>query len=1494
MANDKKFVVKNGLTAGSTPVIDENGLWIGPTSGIIGYSGSQGGTGFTGSAGFTGSQGIQGVTGFTGSIGFTGSRGNTGFTGSQGVTGFTGSQGIQGITGFTGSQGIQGVTGFTGSQGIQGIQGIQGFTGSVGNTGFTGSLGATGFTGSTGFVGSRGYGGGLPWQFETSTVMGLPTSGYFRFNNATPSSVTSIAFNATDALGNGHRTYLLQWANSTNPVKAYITMVGYLQRDYVYEITGVVDNTTWVQLNVSFVSGAGALTPTSGEIVSIDLSRSGNLGFTGSQGTTGFVGSTGDKGGVKYTFTTTTTDADPGAGVIAYNNAAIASVTNLFIDNVDAAGITQTAWYDTWDDSTTTADRGYIYLVGNVAGSTVVNIFRVTGAVTNATTYYKIPVAYVSGTLPANSTVVQLSFSRTGNLGFTGSFGNTGFTGSIGFTGSQGIQGTTGFTGSQGIQGVTGFTGSQGIQGVTGFTGSLGFTGSQGIQGVTGFTGSQGIQGVTGFTGSQGIQGVTGFTGSQGIQGVTGFTGSQGIQGVTGFTGSKGDIGFTGSQGIQGVTGFTGSKGDIGFTGSKGQDGNFGGATFDYTFDSTITSADPGVGRLKFNNATLSSATSLFIDASNDASTDISTFLNTIDDSTSTIKGHFRVSKKFDPATFALYTITSLTNNTGWYTVVCSYVSGSGTFANNDDIIVTFARTGDKGDTGFTGSQGSTGFTGSQGIQGITGFTGSIGFTGSQGVQGTIGFTGSQGIQGNQGIQGFTGSVGNTGFTGSIGFTGSRGATGFTGSVGFTGSIGFTGSQGIQGTTGFTGSQGIQGVTGFTGSQGIQGVTGFTGSQGIQGVTGFTGSFGNTGFTGSFGTTGFVGSTGDKGGVKYTFTTVTTDADPGAGLIAYNNAAIASVTNLFIDNVDAAGITQTAWYDTWDDSTTTADRGYIYVVGNVAGSTVVNIFRVTGAVTVATGYYKIPVAYVSGTLPANSTVVQLSFSRTGNLGFTGSQGIQGVTGFTGSQGIQGVTGFTGLQGIQGVTGFTGSQGIQGVTGFTGSFGNTGFAGSIGFTGSRGATGFTGSVGNTGFTGSLGFTGSQGFNTQTVATAPTTPNNGDLWFDTESGTIKVYYNDGDTAQWVTAAGVQGAIGFTGSRGATGFTGSFGNTGFTGSFGTTGFTGSFGATGFTGSFGATGFTGSMPTAGGSTGSIQYNSGGLFGGNSNLIYDSVGNTLTLTGTDPEIQLGVITTEPAAPASGHLRLYAKSYAGRTVIKSKGASGLDTPYQAALWSNNTVFWTPTGVTAGLWVGTVGTSFGTFTQAFPTVTTTYTTTRRSRYANVATTANQVLGQRNADSMFFRGNADNQGGFFFYSRFGFDVWTNGGRMHAGLHTATTVVTAQPSALANTVGFHVDTTDNGLIYFGTRDATTLNRVSTGFTITSNKGYDVYMYCAPGIVSSVSWRIVDINLGTEASGTLSANLPTANTMLTAGVLASNAALTAVTAIQIGINRIYVETDY
>ena len=125
----------------------------------------------------------------------------------------------------------------------------------------------------------------------------------------------------------------------------------------------------------------------------------------------------------------------------------------------------------------------------------------------------------------------------------------------------------------------------------------------------------------------------------------------------------------------------------------------------------------------------------MYIDDEDDGGTDIQTFLRTIDDSTSTVKGHLRISNKSNAEDFALFTISG-TNRTEWLLyskcILCFWFSS---FSNGEDIIVTFARTGTKGDTGAQGTQGRQGTTGSQGTQGIQGIQGRQGTTGSQGTQ---------------------------------------------------------------------------------------------------------------------------------------------------------------------------------------------------------------------------------------------------------------------------------------------------------------------------------------------------------------------------------------------------------------------------------------------------------------------------------------------------------------------------------------------------------------------------------------------------------------------------------------------------------------------------------------------------------------------------------------------------------------------------------------
>ena len=90
-------------------------------------------------------------------------------------------------------------------------------------------------------------------------------------------------------------------------------------------------------------------------------------------------------------------------------------------------------------------------------------------------------------------------------------------------------------------------------------------------------------------------------------------------------------------------------------------------------------------------------------------------------------------------------------------------------------------------------------------------------------------------------------------------------------------------------------------------------------------------------------------------------------------------------------------------------------------------------------------------------------------------------------------------------------------------------GPVGPGGPTGPTGPQGVTGPTGAMGSTGPTGTAAF--------YVSATAPTAPNNGDGWFNTETAVTAIWYVDGTSSQWVEA-GNSGPTGPTGPLGPTG--------------------------------------------------------------------------------------------------------------------------------------------------------------------------------------------------------------------------------------------------------------------------------------------------------------------------------------------------------------------
>ena len=118
-----------------------------------------------------------------------------------------------------------------------------------------------------------------------------------------------------------------------------------------------------------------------------------------------------------------------------------------------------------------------------------------------------------------------------------------------------------------------------------------------------------------------------------------------------------------------------------------------------YTYSTTTADADPGTGVIRFNNGTLSSATAAYMDDTDANSVDVSTYLLTWDDSSTTSnRGTVKMVKSGTPSTYALYNITGAsTDASGYVKLALTHVASNGSFSNSDTVIIHNTRTGDTG-----------------------------------------------------------------------------------------------------------------------------------------------------------------------------------------------------------------------------------------------------------------------------------------------------------------------------------------------------------------------------------------------------------------------------------------------------------------------------------------------------------------------------------------------------------------------------------------------------------------------------------------------------------------------------------------------------------------------------------------------------------------------------------------------------------------------------
>lgn len=170
----------------------------------------------------------------------------------------------------------------------------------------------------------------------------------------------------------------------------------------IYQYPGIGNAYTVTDDEITFVTA-----PTSGDTcLIIALQNSGSTGPTGA------------RGGIEFTFSTTTTMADPGSGGIRFNNATFGSITAIAIDDNNSDAVDVSSYIVTWDDSDSTS-KGTLVVQSSDGGDATVAIFTITGLTDNSG-WTQLSVLPVSGTIPSDSEAVVVSFTKTGDKGSSG------------------------------------------------------------------------------------------------------------------------------------------------------------------------------------------------------------------------------------------------------------------------------------------------------------------------------------------------------------------------------------------------------------------------------------------------------------------------------------------------------------------------------------------------------------------------------------------------------------------------------------------------------------------------------------------------------------------------------------------------------------------------------------------------------------------------------------------------------------------------------------------------------------------------------------------------------------------------------------------------------------------------------------------------------------------------------------------------------------------
>jgi len=302
------------------------------------------------------------------------------------------------------------------------------------------------------------------------------------------------------------------------------------------------------------------------------------------------------------------------------------------------------------------------------------------------------------------------------------------------------------------------------------------------------------------------------------------------------------------------------------------------------------------------------------------------------------------------------------------------------------------------------------------------------------------------------------------------------------------------------------------------------------------------------------------------------------------------------------------------------------------------------------------------------------------------------------------------------------------------------------------------------------------------------------------------------------------------------------------------------------------------------GGSSGDLQYNNAGAFGGAANVEID--GGDLAL------VDAGF----PTAPATDRTKIFTDAMAGRRMVSSMDSSGIHFDFQPALFNSTTYMWLAgTGTTLAINWGVSFTARNNGTaaaQATPVKASTSAITSMNRATfGTGSTTTGASGIQSTDTVAWMGNASGLGGFFFFARFALEVINGTYRFFVGLSANNATMAADSSTWNNTIGFGKDVGDSTLQFIMRNNGTVTTKKNTAITPNASDIYDLYIFSRPNS-SQIEFELRNaVTNAVLSTNTEISNLPLNTTFMY--MQSHIQAQTVGTAKLLALNRMYLESN-